>query len=213
MNEDIQTKKKNLRKKILALRDALSQEERKQKSSSIHKHLFSLPEFSAAQTVAFFISFKSEVLTERMIRDALSLSKQIVVPITDLTERRLVFSRLIDFSEDLIPGTWGILEPKPACVRPVAPEEIDLVITPGAVFDLTGNRIGYGGGFYDGLLTAVGKPSVGLAFSLQIIEHVPALTGHDVPVDMIITEEGITRCKGSGQSQSGLSGDFSLKHS
>lgn len=198
MSEDTQTRKKNLRKKILALRDALSQEERKQKSLSIHKHLFSLPEFAAAQTVAFFISFKSEVLTEPMIRDALSLSKTVVVPITDLTRKRLVFSRLIDFSEDLSPGTWGILEPKPACVRPLALEGIDLVITPGAVFDRTGNRIGYGGGFYDGLLTSVGKPSVALAFSLQIIEHVPAEPGHDVPVDMIITEEGVTRCKGSG---------------
>jgi 5-formyltetrahydrofolate cyclo-ligase len=198
MNEDIRTRKKNLRKKILALRDALSEEERKQKSLSIRHYLFSLPEFASAQTVAFFISFKTEVLTESMIRDALSRFKKVVVPITDLTKRRLVFSRLIDFSEDLSPGTWGILEPKPACVRPVSLEEIDLVITPGAVFDRMGNRIGYGGGFYDGLLSSVGKPAVGLAFSLQIIERVPTEPGHDVPVDMIITEEGITRCKGSG---------------
>ena len=196
MSDDIQTRKKNLRKKILALRDALSQDEREQKSLSIHKHLFSLPEFAAAKTVAFFISFKSEVLTEPMIRDTLPLSKNVVVPITDLTRKKLVFSRLIDFSKDLIPGTWGILEPRPACVRPVALEEIDLVITPGAVFDPMGNRIGYGGGFYDGLLASVGKPAVALAFSLQIIERVPAEPGHDVPVDMIITEEGITRCKG-----------------
>ena len=198
MSEDIRTRKKNLRKKILALRDSLSQEEREQKSISIHKHLFSLPEFTSAQTVAFFISFKSEVLTEPMIREALSLSKNVVVPITDLKRKRLVFSRLIDFSQDLIPGTWGIPEPKPDSVRPVALKEIDLVITPGAVFDRAGNRIGYGGGFYDGLLSSVGKPAVALAFSLQIIEHVPAEPGHDVPVDMIITEEGITRCKGSG---------------
>jgi 5-formyltetrahydrofolate cyclo-ligase len=197
MSKDIRICKKNLRKKILALRDALSQEERKQKSVSIHKHLLSLPEFTSAQTVAFFIAFKSEVLTESMIRESLSLSKKVVVPITDLIQRKLVFSRLIDFSEDLSPGTLGILEPKPACVRPVALEEIDLVITPGAVFDRTGNRIGYGGGFYDGLLSSVDKPAVALAFSVQIVERVPTEPGHDVPVDIIITEEGITRCKGS----------------
>ncbi len=205
MSEDIQTRKKNLRKKILALRDALSEEERGQKSITIHKHLFSLPEFASAQTVAFFISFKSEVVTEPMIREALSLSKKVVVPITDLTERKLVFSRLIDFSEDLSPGTWGIPEPKPACIRPVAPEEIDLVITPGAVFDRRGNRIGYGGGFYDGLLSSVGKPAVALAFSVQIVECVPTESGHDVPVDMIITEEGITRCRGPQSRGSDLS--------
>ena len=197
MIEDILTRKKHLRKKTLALRDTLQQEERKKKSISIQEHLFSLPEFVAAKTVAFFISFRSEVLTEAMIRDALALSKAVVVPVTDLTKRRLVFSRLIDYTEDLSPGTWGILEPKPACIRPVAPETIDLVITPGAVFDYTGNRIGYGGGFYDGLLASFHKPAVALAFSIQLISSVPMEPGHDVPVDMIITEEGITRCKGS----------------
>jgi 5-formyltetrahydrofolate cyclo-ligase len=197
MIEDIRTRKKNLRKKILALRDSLPQEERNKKSISIQEHLFSLPEFIEAKTVALFTSFRSEVLTESMIRDALSLSKAVVVPVTDLTKRRLVFSRLLDYSEDLSPGTWGILEPKPACIRAVAPEAIDLIMTPGAVFDPKGNRIGYGGGFYDGLLASFHKPAVALAFSLQLIESVPAESGHDVPVDMIITEDGVIRCKGS----------------
>jgi len=197
MIEDIRTRKQNLRKKILALRDALSQEERKKKSISIQQHLFSLPEFIAAKTVALFTSFRSEVLTELMIRDALALSKTVVVPVTNLARRRLVFSRLLDYSEDLSPGTWGILEPKPDCIRPVAPEAMNMVITPGAVFDPAGNRIGYGGGFYDGLLASFHKPAVALAFSLQLIENVPMEPGHDVPVDMIITEEGVTRCKGS----------------
>ena len=194
MIEDIRTRKKTLRKKFLALRDALPLEERQKKSIAIQKHLFSLPEFVAAKTVALFVSFKSEVLTESMIRDAISLSKIVVVPITVLTKRKLVFSRLIDFTEDLSPGTWGILEPRPACIRPVEPEGIDIMITPGAVFDRTGNRIGYGGGFYDGLLASFHKPSVALAFAMQLIEGVPMEPGHDVPVDMIITEEGITRC-------------------
>jgi 5-formyltetrahydrofolate cyclo-ligase len=198
MIEDIRTRKKTLRKEILALRDALPLEEKQKKSISIQEHLFSLPEFVAAKTVALFISFRSEVLTEAMIRDAIALSKAVVVPITDLTKRRLVFSRLIDYTEDLSPGTWGILEPKPDCIRPVTPETIDLVITPGAVFDYAGNRIGYGGGFYDGLLSSFHKPAVALAFSLQMISSVPVEPGHDVPVDMIITEEGVTRCKGSG---------------
>ena len=195
MIEDISTRKKQLRKKILALRDALPPEERRKKSASIHLHLFSLPEFVAAQSVAFFVSFKSEVLTESMIREALALSKVVAVPTTDLTNRRLLFSRIIDYTGDLAPGTWGILEPQPDRVRPVALEEIDLVITPGAVFDQRGQRIGYGGGFYDGLLKSFHKPSVALAYAVQMVEEVPTLSGHDQPVDIIITEEGIIRCK------------------
>ena len=195
MIEDIRTQKKNLRKKILALRDAIPSEERRKKSASIHLHLFSLPEFVAAQSVAFFVSFKSEVLTESMIREALALPKVVAVPTTDLTNRRLLFSRIIDYTDDLVPGTWGIMEPHPDRVRPVTREEIDLVVTPGAVFDQRGQRIGYGGGFYDGLLKSFHKPSVALAYAVQMVEEVPTVSGHDQPVDIIITEKGIIRCK------------------
>jgi 5-formyltetrahydrofolate cyclo-ligase len=107
----------------------------------------------------------------------------------------LLFSRIIDYTGDLAPGTWGILEPQPDRVRPVALEEIDLVITPGAAFDQQGQRIGYGGGFYDGLLKSFHKPSVALAYAVQMVEEVPTVSGHDEPVDIIITEEEIIRCK------------------
>ena len=195
MIEDTRTEKKHLRKKILALRDALPPEERRKKSASIHLHLFSLPEFIAAQSVAFFVSFRSEVLTESMIREALALPKVVAVPITDLTNKRLLFSRLIDYTGDLAPGTWGIPEPQADRARPIALEEIDLVITPGAVFDQRGQRVGYGGGFYDGVLKSFQKPSVALAYAMQMVEEVPTVSGHDQPVDIIITEDGIIRCK------------------
>lgn len=197
MTEEIRSKKKDLRKKIIALRDTLPLEERKRKSNSIHSRLFSLPEFVAAKIVAFFVSFRSEVLTETMIREALSLGKVVVVPLTDLKQRRLTFSRMIDYTNDLAPGTWGILEPKPDCIRPVALEEIDLVITPGVVFNHKGSRIGYGGGFYDGFIKALKKKgtSVALAFELQMVGEVPVDSSHDEPVDIIITEERVIRCE------------------
>ena len=197
MPEDVRNKKKELRKKILALRDTLPLKERGKNSKSIHSRLFFLPEFVTARTLAFYVSFKSEVLTGTMIREALSLGKAVVVPITDLANRRLKLSRIVDYTADLAPGTWGILEPKPECIRPVALEEIDLVIVPGAVFDQKGCRIGYGGGFYDSLLKSVQerRPSVALAFELQMVEEVPVESGHDEPVDIIITEERVIRCK------------------
>ena len=197
MPEDVRNKKKELRKKILALRDTLPLEERGKKSKSIHSRLFSLPEFVTAKTLAFYVSFKSEVLTGTMIREALSLGKAVVVPITDLANRRLKLSRIVDYTADLAPGTWGILEPKPDRIRLMSLKEVDLIITPGAAFDKKGYRIGYGGGFYDSLLKSVQerRPSVALAFELQMVEEVPVESGHDEPVEIIITEERVIRCK------------------
>ena len=195
MMEDVGNRKKELRKKILALRDNLPFEERVKKSKSIHTRLFSLPEFFSAKTLAFYVSFKSEVLTQTMIKESLSLGKTVVVPITDLANRRLNLSRIVDCKDDLAPGTWGILEPKPDRIKPVTLEEVDLVITPGVIFDKKGCRIGYGGGFYDGLLKFLqkGKVSVALAFELQIVEEVP-VDDHDEAVDIIVTEGRVVRC-------------------
>ena len=197
ITEDVRNKKKELRKKILALRNTLPLEERGKKSKSIHSRLFSLPEFVTAKTLAFYVSFKSEVLTGTMIREALSLGKAVVVPITDLANRRLKLSRIVDYTADLAPGTWGILEPKPDRIKLISLNEVDLIITPGAAFDQKGYRIGYGGGFYDSLLKSVQerRPSVALAFELQMVEEVPVESGHDEPVEIIITEERVIRCK------------------
>jgi len=197
MMEDSRNKKKELRRKILALRDALPLGERQRKSKSIHARLFSLPEFNTAKTIAFYASFRGEVLTEVMIGETLSLGKVVVLPITDLIHKRLTFSRIMDYSTDLGPGTWGILEPRPDRIRPIALDEIDLIITPGAVFDHKGARIGYGGGFYDGLLKSLQtrRPSVALAFELQMVEEVPVDSNRDEPVDVIVTEERVIRCR------------------
>jgi len=197
MNTDYAGDKKALRKRILSLRDALSLEERHKKSAVIQSRLFSLPQFIAARTVALFVSCRSEVLTEPIIRKSLSLGKVTALPITDLARKQLTLSRITDFDADLAPGTWGIPEPKPDRISPVTLDALDLVITPGAAFDRQGRRIGYGGGFYDGLLKSMTgrKPAIALAFALQIVDEVPFDPSHDQPVDMIITEDEIIDCK------------------
>jgi 5-formyltetrahydrofolate cyclo-ligase len=87
------------------------------------------------------------------------------------------------------------LEPKPDRIKLIALEEMDLVITPGVVFDKKGCRIGYGGGFYDGLFKSLQKEkvSVALAFELQMVEEVP-VDNRDEPVDIIVTEGRVIRC-------------------
>ena len=178
--------KKILRKQVLAARDGLSPDEKRAKSREIEERLFSLPEFTSARVVMFFASFRTEVETGAMIRRALSSGKRVVLPKVKGDELSLY--EINDFDDDVVPGAWGIPEPKE--IRPAKLDDIDLMIMPGAAFDERGNRVGYGAGFYDKLLPAFRKKTVALAFETQIVRDVPS-DAHDVPVDKIVTEKRV----------------------
>ena len=89
------------------------------------------------------------------------------------------------------PGAFGILEP--ASYKAPADEK-GLILLPGLAFDMSGNRLGYGGGFYDKYLKShPDYPCAALAFELQILDEVPH-EEHDKTVDYIITPERIIVC-------------------
>ncbi len=191
----IHKRKKELRKKVQELRDALPLEKREELSARISENLWSVPEFAVAKTVLFFISFRSEVNTLPMIERALAEGKRVCVPCTEMEEKSMVASRLHDLEKDLRLGNYNILEPRRECLDPVPPEEIDIVLMPGVAFDLTGGRLGYGGGYYDRFLERC-RPRcrlIALAFELQIVEHVPC-ADHDHHIHKIVTEKRVIDC-------------------
>ncbi|ADG81606.1 5-formyltetrahydrofolate cyclo-ligase [Thermincola potens] len=187
--------KRELRKKIIADRMAMSNEEVTRKSQKIAKRLEDLPEYREAGLIMFYIDFRNEVQTGDLIKRALARGKRVVVPITVRETSTLIPSEIKDFPGDLTNGTWGILEPQKECIRPVDPSEIDVVIVPGVSFDTRGNRMGYGGGFYDRFLPRT-KPDakhIALAFELQMRDNVYP-EEHDQPVHYVITEERVIKC-------------------
>jgi 5-formyltetrahydrofolate cyclo-ligase len=178
--------KRSLRKQAAEARDSLPLDVRRVKSREIEQRLLSLPEFQAAGVIMFFASFRSEVETGPMIRHALASGKRVVLP--RVKGRQLALFEIKDFDKDVSPGTWGI--PEPVESHPVPLTEIDLIITPGAAFDESGNRLGYGAGFYDRILPSFPRMTVALAFEAQIMPRVPA-DPHDVPVKKIVTEKRV----------------------
>lgn len=188
--------KKELRQAILRLRDELSPEEREIYSCTIRKHVESLPVYREAQIISYFVSFKSEVDMIPLIRQGLAEGKRVLLPIADGESRKLIFSELRDFDTELSLSTYGILEPKKEFLRPVAYEDIELVLTPGVVFDRLGYRIGYGGGYYDRFLgsLSVKPPTVAIAFDLQVADGQLPREEFDMPVDQIITERRTIPC-------------------
>ena len=178
--------KNKIRKQVLDARFGIQAEERRSKSREIEATLFGLPEFRAANRVMLFASFQSEVETHHLIRRALAEGKQVVLPRVKGKDLELI--EIENFDRDVQPGAWGI--PEPAAGKPVALSDIGLIVVPGAVFDQQGNRIGYGGGFYDRLLPRFTGRTVALAFELQIVPKVPT-DAHDVPMQKIVTEKRV----------------------
>lgn len=196
----IHKKKKELRRRVQELRDRLDSEKRKKLSLAIADNLWKLPEFAEADTVLFFISFRSEVDTMPMIKRALREGKRVCIPCTVPENKHMVASLLENVDEELELGNYDILEPRRECLRPVKPSQIDVVIMPGVAFDCSGGRLGYGGGYYDRFLEkcSPGCTLVAPAFELQIVDHVPC-ADHDAHIHQIVTESRVVDCTSARQ--------------
>ncbi len=186
-----------LRKDKLALRDKLDSNELDEKSKIIEGKLLELDDIKKGMNIFVYVSFRSEVKTLSIIDNLFKLSKSVSVPITNVKEKRLDAIHINDVSEDLVPGYCGIPEPeKSLCINNIIkPENIDVVILPGSVFDERGGRFGYGGGFYDRFLEKNPRAvRIGLAFELQTVAEAP-VKPHDELLDYIITEKRIIKAK------------------
>ena len=186
--------KAGLRREILARRDAIPPDDRRSKSASIADAFFALPEYKTAGTVLFYVNFRSEVSTRRMIEQAISHGKRILAPKVEHRRRELRLFEIKDLSADLESGYMNIYEPVEKRTREASPEDPDMVVMPGVGFDGNGNRLGYGGGYYDRLALKL-RPDVrlvALAFEEQVVDEIPSLP-HDRKTDIIITEKRVIR--------------------
>ncbi len=185
--------KKIIRRELLQKRDQIPFEIRSVKNTYIKQKLFSLPEFNKAKTILFYASFRSEVDTLKMVEESLQIRKRVVLPKVDEVNHKLILYRIKKL-EELRAGFMGIPEPALPKERIINIKDIDLIVVPGVAFDHSGNRLGYGGGYYDILLSNINKKVtiVALAFEEQILQSIPS-ESHDIKVDIIITDKRIIR--------------------
>jgi len=199
------TLKQTIRNEILKTRDELSTDDILSKSEAITKNIMTLDEYKNSESIFCFLSFRSEVETKMLLEDALK-TKKVYVPYVNKEDDFMYPVRIYNLN-DFDVNKFGIREPRgrfhleglihrPALVDKLHQKEaspVDLAIVPGVAFDRKGYRIGYGKGYYDKFFNAFTvKSKIGMAFSLQIIESVP-FKDHDIPVDMIVTENELIR--------------------
>jgi len=186
--------KGELRKDVLRARVALAHAEVAAKSGLIMERLFELKEYGRSSTMMVYVDFRNEAQTGEIVRRAMAAGKRVAVPVTDIAGKKLTPSLLLDYPGDLTPGAWGILEPKQECLRPLAPGELDLVVVPGVAFDAAGNRLGYGGGFYDRFLPRTRPDTVFIALAFELQVRPVVFPGcHDVPMHVLVTEDRLIR--------------------
>lgn len=185
--EPFSLRKKRIRASLLEKRKNLSKIDREEKSRHICEHLWYSSEFSAAKTVLFFAP-----KTDTNEPDIFPLVEK------SFEEKRVCFPRVsgnalhikeISSLHDLSKGAFGILEPN--IPEDINPNKIDLVLVPALGVDDMGNRIGFGGGFYDRFLSQNPLPTLAVVFNFQRIPLLPAQE-FDVPVDGVVTERGIS---------------------
>jgi 5-formyltetrahydrofolate cyclo-ligase len=185
--------KAKLRKKILDLRALIGNDMSEMASQSTWALLQKNADFKKSGVVAAFASIRGEIDTYPILEGVLAAGKKLALPHVSKDKTQLRFYEVKDLN-GLTPGEFGILCPEP--VHAVAMDKIDLILVPGLAFDRKGYRLGFGKGYYDRALPNL-RPSalsVGLCYSFQLVDSVPAGT-HDIPVKALLHEKDLEYCQ------------------
>jgi 5-formyltetrahydrofolate cyclo-ligase len=187
---DLKRAKRRIRGEVLAARDAVAASERGRASASVAERVLDLPEVARAGTVMAFWSFGSEVDTAPLIAALRARGVRVALP------------RIID--GDIEPVAYAPGDPvtttafgahEPSAGQTLDPAAIDVVLTPAVAFDLSGRRVGYGGGFYDRFLHRVEPRAVrvGIGFDLQVVGGDVPYGHFDLGLDALVTESRVIR--------------------
>lgn len=188
VNKDIQNQpsKLELRRSLLKTRQSIPVDSWREKNSQVCSHLQSSSLFTEAKTILAYFSFRQEPDLSPLFRD---------------TKHRWGFPRCVGKSllwhswkpgETLQIGAYGIWEPD-ANAPILEPAEVHLILVPSVACDRHGYRLGYGGGYYDRLLSSsewASQLTIGIVFEFAFLPQLPS-DNWDQPLSGVCTEMGL----------------------
>ncbi|MDB9525808.1 5-formyltetrahydrofolate cyclo-ligase [Oscillatoria sp. CS-180] len=180
-----QQEKADLRRRLLKARQAIPESLWRQKSDRICAHLQTWPGFQSARCILAYWSFRNEP----DLGSLMDSRRLWGLPRCD--GKRLAWHQW-QGSRFLQAGRFGITEPV-AHAPTIDPESVDLILVPAVACDVTGYRLGYGGGYYDRMLSQPQwrhKPTVAIVFEYARLPKVPK-DAWDRSMQGICTEAGL----------------------
>lgn len=190
--EAIIKRKRELRRHFRELRRELGEDRRAAIDAAIEERLCSLAVYAEADVLLSYVDFGSEVRTRGIIERAWEAGKVVALPWCVPHTRQMRWYKVTSF-EALVRSKLGVEEPVPCegSEQPLGTGERMLALVPGLTFDVSGYRLGYGGGFYDTFLGGFDGTSVGLCREAQMSDDLRAedvIDPHDIAVQMVVTE-------------------------
>lgn len=183
--------KKRLRRLLLEQIRALPPAYCRRADEAIYRHVVSLPAYQTARTICAYVGMDCEINTKPLIERMLADGKRVGVPLC--VGKGVMEMREIGGLDELQAGTWGILEPAPEAPL-LRPEEIDLGLIPCVSGNEAGQRLGYGGGFYDAYLAKAPFLRVLLCRKAMMTAPIP-MEPHDAAMDVVVSEDGAAYCR------------------
>ena len=190
MSQDLAEEKRALRREMRARREALDADERVARTVTAVERLLALPPFDRIEgrTVAGYVAAAGEISPAGALAFVTDSDGVVALPRVSDTPPRLRFHTMAAGVRPR-PGRFGLSEP-PETAPEIAPGALAAMIVPGLAFDGAGRRLGFGGGYYDGVIDearAGGAVVIGLAYDFQIVDRVPA-GPDDRGVDLVVTD-------------------------
>jgi len=183
MQTHLQAAKAELRKHIRAALQKISPAVRAVESIELCARL--KPQLRSARTILFFAPLPGELDLWPLLEESVPAEKTVALPWFDPAAQAYRARRVATLAGEIVTGKFGVREPAASCPE-IPLDAFDLVLVPGVAFDLSGNRLGRGQGFYDRLLANISGVKCGVGYDFQLLEKIPA-EPHDAKVNYILT--------------------------
>lgn len=195
---------KQLRKHFRQQRRNLSLSQQFEHAIHLASQLSQHSQYKRSKKIAAYLPADGEISPEFLIHHAWTSNKQVYLPVLAPFSQRLYFAPYTPGCA-MKANRFGILEPDVVPRQWLRAHQLGLILMPLVGFDMLGNRLGMGGGFYDRSLAftrhrqSPHRPHlIGLAHHCQQAEHLP-VQAHDVPLQMLATELGVFNFPVTGQ--------------